>query len=157
MHSNTTIVTQFYQAFQQLDAAGMQACYDENIVFNDPVFGLLNSQQTIAMWQMLCERAKDFTLEIGEIEIIDDEYITCRWKATYLFSQTGRRVTNNVKAFMRIQNGLITEHSDAFKFYTWSKQAFGLTGWLFGWSSFFHKKVQNKALHSLLKFMNKKL
>ena len=55
---------------------------------------------------------------------------------------------------MRFKDGLICEHSDAFPIYRWSRQAFGLTGLLLGWSGYFHKKLQLKAKMNLQKFMN---
>ena len=57
---------------------------------------------------------------------------------------------------MRIENGKIIEHSDAFSVHEWSKQAFGITGLLFGWSSFFQNKIKNQAKKNLLKYMQSK-
>ena len=37
--ANSALITRFYQAFQRLDAEAMVACYSDDIVFSDPVFG----------------------------------------------------------------------------------------------------------------------
>ncbi len=67
------------------------------------------------MWEMLCKNAKDFSLTFSDIELLDEEYATCNWVATYTFSKTGKKVVNKIKAFMRIKDGKIIEHSDAFQ------------------------------------------
>jgi ketosteroid isomerase-like protein len=153
MAPNETIITQFYTAFQQLDYKGMRACYSPDIVFSDPVFGLLNAAETNAMWEMLCTNARDFSLSFGNIQLLDEEYATADWVAVYTFSATGRKVVNRIKAHMRLKDGLIIEHSDAFPLYRWTRQAFGIPGLLFGWSSFMQNRIQLKARLRLRKFM----
>ena len=152
--TNEETINKFYSAFQKLDYATMQSCYSDDAVFSDPVFGLLDANETRAMWEMLCTRAKDFSLVYGNIKLLDEEYTTCNWTANYLFSKTGRRVENKITAHMKFKEGLIVEHSDAFDIYRWSRQAMGITGWLFGWSSFVRKRIQLQARVGLQKFMN---
>ncbi|MBX3240629.1 MAG: nuclear transport factor 2 family protein [Chitinophagaceae bacterium] len=153
---NKEIITQFYSSFQKLDAAGMNACYSEDIVFSDPVFLMLRGDEVTCMWEMLCKNAKQFSLSFSDIELIDEEYATCKWQASYLFSGTGRKVTNNIKAFMRIKDGKIIEHSDAFRLSTWINKALGWKGVLFSWTGYMKKAVQTKARRSLLAYMEKK-
>ena len=155
MTINEELINKFYTAFKGLDPDTMNSCYHEDIVFFDPVFGLLKGNAARAMWEMLCSNARDFTLTYSNIQHLDDEYSTCDWVATYTFSKTGRRVVNQVKANMRFAGGKIIEHSDAFSLHQWSKQAFGLTGVLFGWNSFFQRKVRNSANRNLLNFIKK--
>lgn len=156
MLNNTEPVHKFYIAFQQKDYASMNNCYSEDIVFYDPVFELLRGDEVRSMWQMLCTNATNFSLTFDNIKVIDDEYITCDWVATYTFSKTGRTVVNKVRANMKIADGKIIEHSDAFSVHKWSTQAMGLVGQLFGWNSFFQRKIKNQARKTLLKFMQSK-
>lgn len=156
MSANTDVIAKFYSAFQKLDYAAMNSCYSYDIVFNDPVFGLLRGDEAKAMWEMLCKNAKDFSLTFANIQLLDEEYATCNWTATYTFSKTGRRVVNNVKAFMRLQDGKIIEHSDGFKISKWAAQALGFKGALLGWTNFMKKKIQNNARKSLVVFIEKK-
>lgn len=156
MTTNESLINQFYSSFQKLDAAGMIACYADDVVFFDPVFGLLKGEEARSMWEMLCKNAKDFSLTYGNIVALDEEYYTCDWVATYTFSKTGRKVVNKIKANMRFADGQIIEHSDAFSIHKWSKQALGLTGELFGWNSFFQRKIKNNAKKNLLRYMQSK-
>ena len=155
MHPNEEVITRFYSAFQRLDHKAMNACYSDDIVFSDPVFLLLRGQEVKYMWEMLCTKAKDFTLTFGEIEILDEEYATCRWTASYTFSKTGRPVVNNIKAFMKLKDGLITEHSDAFRLSTWIGQALGWKGKMFGWMGWMKRKVQRSARANLKSYIEK--
>lgn len=156
MNNNKQVIERFYTAFQQLDYKTMQDCYSDDIVFSDPVFGLLKGEEAKAMWEMLCKNAKDFKLSFGEIELLDEEYATCRWTANYVFSRTGRRVENKIKAFMRLADGKITEHSDAFRLSSWLAQAFGWKGVWFGWTGFMKRAVQKNARKSLDAFMSRR-
>jgi ketosteroid isomerase-like protein len=156
MNTHTQLIEKFYTAFQKLDAAGMNSCYSDDIVFFDPVFGLLKGEEANCMWEMLCKNAKDFTLTYGNIVTLDEEYSTCDWVATYTFSKTGNKVVNKIKANMRFADGKIIEHSDAFSLHKWSKQAFGILGVFIGWNSFFQNKIKRQAKQNLLKYMQAK-
>lgn len=155
MNKNEQLVSKFYSAFQELDAKTMNTCYSADIVFFDPVFNLLHGDEVRSMWEMLCSNAKDFNLVFGNIVALDEEYYTCEWMATYTFSKTGRRVINKVKAFMRIADGKIIEHSDGFSLHKWSMQAMGFSGWLLGWNRFYQNKIKNQARRNLNKFIQK--
>jgi ketosteroid isomerase-like protein len=154
MTANEALISRFYTAFQQRDFQTMNDCYTEDIVFSDPVFMLLRGDEVRSMWEMLCKNAKDFSLTFSDIVSEDDEYYTCKWVATYTFSKTGRKVVNNVKAFMRLRDGKIAEHSDAFRLSTWISQALGWKGVMFGWMGWMKRKVQLSARKSLSQYMN---
>ena len=156
MSGNKEIIEKFYNAFQQLDYKGMQSCYSDDIVFSDPVFLLLKGNEVKAMWEMLCKNARDFSLSFSDIELIDHEYATCSWTASYTFSRTGRRVVNQIKAFMRLKDGKIIEHSDGFRLSAWAAQALGWKGVLFGWTGFMKRGIQKNARRTLAYFIQSK-
>ena len=156
MASNKQIIEKFYTAFQKLDYKTMQDCYSDDIIFSDPVFMVLKGEEARAMWEMLCKNARNFSLSFSDIELIDDEYATCSWTATYIFSKTGNNVVNNIKAFMRIKDGKIIEHSDGFRLSAWAAQALGWKGVLFGWTGFMKRGIQKNARRNLAYFMQSK-
>lgn len=149
----TELITRFYTAFASRDYEGMNACYSDDIVFSDPAFGFLRGEEVKYMWEMLCRRGKDLRIDFSNIQSVDEEYYTCNWVAHYTFSATGRKVVNHVKAFMRIRDGRIIEHSDAFKLSKWAAQALGWKGSLFGWTGFMKRGIQKKARRSLVRFI----
>ncbi len=154
MNGNAQVIERFYSAFQKLDYATMQSCYSDDIIFNDPAFGILEGPEAKAMWEMLCKNAKNFSLSFSNIQLLDEEYATCDWVANYTFSKTGRKVTNKIKAHMRLQDGMIIEHTDQFDIWKWSRQALGLPGILLGWSGYLKNKIRSNARKSLEKFMD---
>jgi ketosteroid isomerase-like protein len=156
MSGNKQIIEKFYTAFQQLDYKAMQNCYSDDIIFSDPVFLLLKGNEAKAMWEMLCKNARDFSLSFSDIELIDHEYATCSWTASYTFSRTGRKVVNSIKAFMRFKDGKIIEHSDGFRLSTWAAQALGWKGVLFGWTGFMKRGIQKNARRNLAYFIHSK-
>ena len=153
--NNKEVIERFYTAFQKLDYKMMQDCYSEDIIFSDPVFLVLRGNEVRAMWEMLCKNAKDFSLTFSDIELLDEEYATCKWVASYTFSKTGNKVVNKIKAFMKLKDGKIIEHSDAFRLSTWIGQVLGWKGVLFGWTGFMKRAVQRNARKNLESFMVK--
>lgn len=156
MSGNEELITRFYTAFGQRDANGMNDCYSEEPIFNDPAFGILQGEDVRAMWEMLCKNGKDLHIKFSNIQLLDEEYATCNWTATYTFSKTGRKVVNHIKAHMRIIDGKIAEHTDQFDIWKWSGMALGLMGSLLGWSGYMKQKIRNTALKSLDQYKRSK-
>ncbi|WP_194791427.1 nuclear transport factor 2 family protein [Pseudomonas sp. UFMG81] len=149
--ANSALITRFYEAFQRLDAEAMVACYSADIVFSDPVFGTLRGQDAGDMWRMLTTRAKDFTLSFDNVRS-DADSGAAHWVATYLFSQTGRIVINDIQARFVIRDGLICQHDDRFDLWRWARQALGMPGLLLGWSPMLQNKVRQQAFKGLRAF-----
>lgn len=47
------IIHQFFTAFKNLDAETMVSLYQDDIMFEDPAFGVLKGEEAKAMWRML--------------------------------------------------------------------------------------------------------
>ena len=154
MKSNEQLIHHFYTCFQNKDFKGMQACYAEEVIFNDAVFKNLNAKEVKAMWHMLITKGKDLRIEFSVISATENT-AKAHWDAYYTFSATGKKVINRIDANFEIENGKIVKHTDNFNFYIWAKQAFGLTGMLLGWTSFLNKKVSAQAMKNLAHFMHK--
>lgn len=75
MQQPEELVARFYDAFGQLDYAGMNSLYDSNIIFADPVFLVLEGDAVKDMWEMLCTHAKDFSLTYEPVNKLDEEYL----------------------------------------------------------------------------------
>jgi ketosteroid isomerase-like protein len=149
--AHRALITRFYQAFQRLDAEAMVACYSDDIIFSDPAFGTLRGKDAGDMWRMLTTRAKHFTLTFDRVSA-DERSGAAHWVATYLFSQTGRTVVNDIQARFVFRDGKICEHHDVFGLWRWSRQALGTTGLLLGWTPMVQGKVRQQALKGLRAF-----
>lgn len=152
--TNAALIRSFYEAFQQRDHAAMGRCYLPNARFRDEVFSL-EGFRVPAMWRMLCERGKDLRIEFTGVEA-DDTTGSARWDAWYTFSASGRKVHNVIQARFGFVDGLIDDHKDEFNFHKWSRQALGLPGLLFGWSSLFQNAVRKKSAAALEKYIQAK-
>jgi hypothetical protein len=144
------VVARLYEAFAQRDGATMASLYAPDGHFRDPVFGDLTGVEAGEMWKMLTARAEDLTIELPE-----HDATSAHWIAHYTFTQTGRKVTNDVRATFAIEDGLIRDHVDRFSFWTWSRQALGPPGVLLGWTPFLRAKVGRTARHGLDQFMRR--
>ena len=145
------LITRFYQAFQQLDAHAMGECYTDDVLFSDPVFGELRGQEATDMWCMLTSRAKDFSLTFDQVQA-DTQRGSAHWVATYLFSQTGNIVINDIQARFVFRDGKICEHHDHFDLWRWSRQALGTKGVLLGWTPFVQNAIRAQAKKGLNAF-----
>jgi ketosteroid isomerase-like protein len=148
------VIRKFYDAFALGDIDGLGRCYHPDVSFGDPVFlELEGRERVVGMWRMLLERSRGIELAVRDIEA-DDHSGSAHWTARYVFSQTGRRVVNEVDAQFRFEDGLIVRHHDAFDFRHWSKMAWGKpTGVLLGWTPMLRRKVRERARGQLEEFL----
>lgn len=153
MNRNEQLITNFYKALNNKDYKTMQASYADDTMFADAVFENLNADEVKAMWQMLCVKSTDLHIDCNNI-IANDKKGNADWVATYTFLATGKKVINRVSASFTFVDGKIISHTDNFDFYSWSKQAFGLAGWLLGWTGFFKNKVRKTAIDNLNRYIN---
>jgi hypothetical protein len=152
---NSLLIQKFYTAFANSNGEEMASCYHKDVIFEDPAFGKLNQKEVTSMWKMLLERSKgNLKIEFYDV-VTNGKSGSARWIATYIFSQTNRKVVNIIDAKFEFKDGLIIKHTDHFDFYKWTKQALGLKGYLLGWTNFMQKKVQQNAKKSLQSYIHK--
>ncbi len=149
---NVDLIRRFYAAFSERDGAAMAACYAPDARFTDPVFQDLRGDEPGAMWRMLTGRADDLEVELVEHDA-DGTGGSARWIARYTFTQTGRSVTNDVRARFRFDDGLIADHRDEFDFHRWARQALGTSGLLLGWTPILRSAVRRRARAGLDEFI----
>jgi ketosteroid isomerase-like protein len=145
------LIHAFYSAFQRLDGEAMAACYSDDVVFDDPAFGTLIGEDARDMWRLLASRAQRFSLTFDQVRS-DGHSGSAHWVATYLFSQSGRTVVNDIQARFVFRDGKICQHHDQFDFWRWSRQALGTPGLLLGWTPMLRGKVNRQALRGLRSF-----
>ncbi len=150
------LIETFYTAFANRDAAKMNTCYHEDIVFEDPGFGQLKGERAKAMWAMLLSRKGGGSEIIFDQVKADDRQGSAFWQATYFYGKNKRKVINKIHAQFEFKDGKIIKHTDDFNLWKWSRQAIGLPGLLLGWSGFFKKKMHGQTSKMLDQFMAKK-
>ena len=156
MKPNEQIIEEFYSGFAAANSDTMNSCYHHEVVFQDPVFGVLQSQDVRDMWEMLIAKSGgNIAIKFSNVVSVGNTGTT-NWTADYVFSSTNRKVHNVVQAQFEFKDGLIYRHVDSFDLYAWSKQAMGLKGLILGWTPFFKRKIQQTALQNLRSFQRKK-
>jgi len=150
--SNEQIIASFYNAFAVGDAETMAALYHNDVAFIDPAFGNLNGEEVRNMWRMLLSRNKSgIDIKYSNVEA-NETTGSVNWQATYMFGKPPRKVINKIHATFKFKDGLIIEHQDHFNMWTWSQQAFGLPGYLLGWTPMMKNKIRTQTRSLLRKF-----
>jgi ketosteroid isomerase-like protein len=149
----SALIHTLYSSFAQRDYKTMAECYHPEARFKDEVFEL-KGNEIAAMWHMLCVRGKDLSIDYDQVEVSANTG-SANWVATYTFSQTGRKVKNEIAASFIFKDGLILNHQDDFDFWRWSTQALGFVGLVLGWSDILRNKVSQQAMQSLRAFIRK--
>jgi ketosteroid isomerase-like protein len=155
---NEQTLRRFYDAFAQLDADTMAACYAPDATFDDEAFSLRGAREIGGMWRMLCSGTKAKGASVWKLTYRDVQADPvagrAHWEAHYLFSATGRIVDNAIDSrFAFTPGGLIATQHDRFDFWRWSRQALGTPGLLLGWSPMLKKKVRATAAANLATFL----
>ena len=151
MNKKETIET-FYRSFQGRDWQTMQSCYDEAVVFSDPVFTHLEGDRARAMWHMLVSSAKDLTISFSNV-VANGQSGSCDWEARYSFSRTGRAVHNRIHADFQFADGKIIRHTDTFDLTRWAGMALGWPGKMLGWTPWMKNQIRATASTGLSRFL----
>ncbi len=146
------LIETFYIGLSELDADKMVSCYHEDVVFEDPGFGILKGDRAKSMWRMLCKNARNFSVAVSNVEA-NDQTGSAHWEAWYTFSKTGRPVHNKIDAQFEFKDGKIIKHTDHFNLHRWASQALGWKGVLLGGTRFFKKKLILQTNNILDKFI----
>jgi ketosteroid isomerase-like protein len=139
-----------YSALDRHDGEAAAACYTDDAVFEDPAFGRLEGGAVKDMWRMLAERSDDLAVTLGEHGVTEDGRTGwAHWSATYTFTDTGRKVLNEIDARYTFTDGLISEQVDVFPLRRWGAQALGAKGAVLGLTPLLSRGVQKQARSNL--------
>jgi len=139
-----------YSALHRHDGDAAAACYTDDAVFEDPAFGRLTGGAVKDMWRMLTERSGDLAVTLGDHGVAADGRTGwAHWSATYTFTNTGRRVQNEIDARYTFSGGLISEQVDTFPLRRWGAQALGPKGAVRGLTPLLGRGVRKQARSNL--------
>lgn len=116
----TSLLQHLYESLGRHDARSMAAYYHPEAVFHDIAFDLHGRDQILAMWQMICEGDIRPAFEILHV---DEHGGTVKLLDEYTFTDTGRKVRNQIESHFKFQDWLIIEHRDVCDPRAWAKAA----------------------------------
>ena len=148
MHDHTQLIDSFFNAFSQRDYNTMKSLAKSTLVYYDPLYGYLNDGDVFLMWESRYGQ-KDFSLTYTCIKDEGDGYFTVKIEVVYFNKKT---ITQQIKAFIRVENDLISECSHAFSVHQLCKQEYGLLGHLLGWNRLIQQRIKNDARRELLAY-----
>ena len=139
-----------YAALDRHDGEAAAACYTDDASFEDPAFGRLTDGAVKNMWRMLAERTDDLAVTLGDHGVAADGRTGwAHWSANYTFTDTGRKVQNEIDARYTFRDGLIAEQVDSFPLRRWGAQALGAKGAVLGLTPLLSRGVQKQARSNL--------
>jgi ketosteroid isomerase-like protein len=142
MNDNFSIIKSFTKAIEQKDITQLALSYSPDIIFFDPLFGLLKNDFVFNMWKFRFDNYINMKIEWGSIEDIGDDYFTVQWKLEFDSNETGRPVILKVKSHLRIINDKIAEQSDAYRLHQLLEQEYGIAGKLLGWNRLYQNRIK---------------
>ena len=125
MHNRAKLVEQLYSSLNRHDYRAMATCYHPAAGFRDIAFDLKGRDQIRAMWQMICNGHIHSAFEIVRA---DEATAVAKLVDEYTFTDTGRRVRNQIESRFRFQDGLIIDHRDSCDARVWATAAVGGIG-----------------------------
>ena len=125
MHANGVLLKRLYSSLDQHKPGEMAECYHANARFRDIAFDLEGRDAIHKMWRMIC--AGDIRARFEVVEA-DDEGGVVKLVDEYTFTDTGRRVKNDIESRFRFRDGLIVEHLDNCDEKAWAAAAIGGVG-----------------------------
>ena len=147
--AHEAVIDRLYAALGSGDGEAMAACYTSDATFEDPAFGRLQNGRGQAMWRMLTARGGDLKITVVERQAAADGTATAHWLADYTFTDTGRKVHNDVQASFVFRDGLIAEHHDRFDLRAWGAQALGPVAGVLGYTPILAVIVRRKTSSAL--------
>lgn len=150
----TRRVLDFYVALQRLDDATLRACYAPDAEYEDPSFRLEGIDRIAMMWEMLCDTTRRVDPDVWRLDWDDVRGTRHRCKALrrvrYRHPVTGRLVEHVVESrFQFNRDGKIERQLERYDLWSWSRQAYGASGWLYGWTPLMRARLRHGGHRAL--------
>jgi hypothetical protein len=146
MHPHAQLLERLFTSLNRHDAGAMAEAYHPDARFRDIAFDLRGRTAIHDMWRMICAGDIRATFEVVEA---DDRQGRVRLVDEYTFTDTGRRVRNQIDSRFRFADGLIIEHHDVCDARAWAAMAIGgAGGFLAGRVGFLRRMKARRKLAS---------
>ena len=152
MKDYNSVLNEFFIAFTNHDVETMLSYYHKDIIYDDIGFGKQKGENAKAVWYFLLGKVdKNAVITFSNIQITKNKG-QVNWTTKYTFGK--RKIINQVTATFHFKDGKIIYHKDDYSLWKWSQQAFGIVGYLIGWSwlfSWFIRWQMQQLLRNFIK------
>jgi SnoaL-like domain len=120
-HSNAELIGVLYTALRNADANSAASCYTVDASFRDIAFQLKGRDSIRQMWRLVCSRHVKVSFDSISA---DDRSGSGHWTASYTFTETNRKIDNDISSNFIFRDGLILNHVDRCSAMAWASQAY---------------------------------
>ena len=149
--NDKNLIIRFMEAFALRDFSAMNEMYSQDVQFFDPLFGYISEGAVVDMWQFRFALCELFELTFDNCNDEGDGYFTCVYRVKWKRGKSDNQIIDmKMKAYFRVRENRIIEHSDGFSVHEWCSKHFGWTGKLLGWNRFYQQSIKNKIRKQFL-------
>ena len=148
---NQQIIESFLKALKNKDYVMMKEVFASNIQYFDPVYSYLKQQEVIGMWRKELSSYDEYVLTWEDIIDKGEGYFSVKCNSS--FKRNRKLIDQKHTLHFKIENGFVSEHSNAFRIHELAKQEKGFSGWLLGWNRYYQNRIKLKARQELFKMM----
>ena len=152
MQNDISLVITFLEELTNFNISGLNKVCGNKVQYHDPLLGYLHSNQVQYLWQFSIKNGIKYS-HFQKPEVLGDGYFKAKGKLNYTL------VDNSVNEqpfnlHLRIENGEVTEYSEAFSLHKMAQIHSPFWGWLLGWNRYYQNNMKIKARKSLFDLMN---
>ena len=154
MQNEISLVSTFLNEFTNANILGLNLICSSNVQYHNPLIGYLHSDQVQNLWQYSINNGIKYS-NFEKPEVLGDGYFKVKGKLNYtIVKRSANEQPCNIH--IRIENGKITEYSEAFSLHKMAQIHSPFWGWLLGWNRYYQNNMKIKARKRLFDFMNQR-
>ena len=149
MTNHKDIIAIFFDCFNQRDFQKLKTFCTFDIYYFDPLYNLLRGEDVFIMWEHVYGEVDDFSLATTDFKDDGDGYYVIDLQVNF---KERKQILQAIKAYIRIEEGMVSEYSSAFSIHGLCKQRHGIIGNLLGWNRLYQNRIKNDARRKLLQY-----
>jgi hypothetical protein len=154
MQNDISLVSIFLDELTKFNISGLNLVCGAKLQYHDPLMGYLHSDQVLYLWKYSIKNGIKYS-HFQKPEVLGHGYYKAKGKLKYtLVNHSVNEQPFNLH--LRIENGKVTEYSEAFSLHKMAQIHSPFWGWLLGWNKYYQNNMKIKARKSLFDLINQK-
>ncbi len=152
MSKDHNILLSFINCLQRLDFEGMRGICGNGLQYFDPLYGYLKKEEVVNLWRLKYEIDNIQIVKFDQPENLGEGYYKFKCNIRYGL-KIAIEIEQPLQFHCRVENGLITEYSEAFSLHKMAQIHSPFLGWLLGWNKYYQNRMKIKARKRLFDLM----